>query len=82
MLTGDLCGSVYLDQDFEKYIRNIVGEEQWGTLKVRSKQKMMSEFESIKRAFAGDDQQFSVDLQGVKDNPDEGIEDETITIRP
>jgi hypothetical protein len=82
-MAGGLCGSVYLDQAFEKHIRNIVGEKQWGGLKVKSKQKMMHEFEmSIKRSYAGDEQQFSVDLQGVEDSPDEGIEDETITLRP
>lgn len=74
---------MYLDQAFERYIRTIVGEEQWGEIKDKAKKKMMSEFElSIKRCYAGDDQQYSVDLQGVEDNPQEGIDDETITLKP
>lgn len=44
---------------------------------------MMREFEeSIKRCYSGDDQEYSVDLQGVKDNPREGIDDDTITLKP
>ncbi|KAH7081489.1 hypothetical protein BKA63DRAFT_462626 [Paraphoma chrysanthemicola] len=80
---GDLCGSVYLDQAFEKYIRTVVGEEQWMSVKDKAKKKMMGEFElSIKRCYAGDNQQYSVDLQGVDDNPQEGIDDETIGLKP
>lgn len=79
---GGLCGSVYLDQAFEKYIRTIVGESQWKGLKSKSKQKMMNEFEmSIKRCYTGDDKQFSVDLQDVEDNASVGIDDETITLK-
>jgi hypothetical protein len=44
---------------------------------------MMHEFEmSVKRSYAGDSQQFSVDLQDVEDNPSVGIDDETITLEP
>ncbi|KAJ4398854.1 hypothetical protein N0V91_009905 [Didymella pomorum] len=82
MGAGDLCGSVYLDQAFERYIRLIVGESQWKQLKPKSKQKMMLDFEnSIKRSYAGDDKQFTVDLQGVEDNASVGIDDETITLK-
>jgi hypothetical protein len=50
----------------------MVGETQWDDMKDKAKKKMMSEFElSIKRCYAGDDQQYSVDLQGVEDNPQE-----------
>ncbi|KAF2034234.1 actin-like ATPase domain-containing protein, partial [Setomelanomma holmii] len=80
---GALCGSVYLDQAFEKYIKIVVGEEQWANTKDKAKKKMMREFElSIKRCYAGDDQQYSVDLQGVEDNPQESIDDETIGLKP
>ncbi|KAH8690418.1 hypothetical protein GQ44DRAFT_833025 [Phaeosphaeriaceae sp. PMI808] len=79
---GELCGSVYLDQAFEKYIRTIVGEE-WGGIKDKAKKKMMDEFEnSIKRCYTGEDNTYSVDLQGVEDNPKEGIDDETIQLQP
>ncbi|KAF1830154.1 actin-like ATPase domain-containing protein [Decorospora gaudefroyi] len=80
---GGLCGSVYLDQAFERYIKTIVGESEWNSIKDKSKKKMMREFElAIKRCYAGDDQEYSVDLQGVEDNPEEGIDDDTITLKP
>lgn len=79
---GDLCGSVYLDQAFERYIRTLVGDEQWARIRDKYKKKMMNKFEmGIKRAFAGDNQKYSVDLEGVEDNPSEGIDDDTITLK-
>lgn len=42
----------------------------------------MIEWESIKRLYVGDDEQFKVELQNVKDNPSEGIEEESITLKP
>lgn len=81
--SGGLCGSVYLDQAFERYIKTIVGEDEWSSIRDKSKKKMMREFElSIKRCYAGDNQEYSVDLQGVEDNPQEGIDDDTITLKP
>ncbi|KAF1995329.1 actin-like ATPase domain-containing protein, partial [Amniculicola lignicola CBS 123094] len=80
---GGLCGSVYLDQAFERYIKTIVGEDEWNSIRDKPKKKMMREFESsIKRCYSGDDQEYSVDLQGVEDNPREGIDDDTITLKP
>lgn len=82
-IIGGLCGSVYLDQAFERYIKTIVGEDQWQQIKDKPKKKMMKEFElSVKRCYAGDNQEYSVDLQGVEDNPEEGIDDDTITLKP
>ncbi|KAF2264554.1 hypothetical protein CC78DRAFT_463345, partial [Lojkania enalia] len=79
---GELCGSVYLDQAFERYIKTIVGD-QWNMIKEKAKKKMMDEFElSIKRCYTGEDQIYSVDLYGVEDNPKEGIDDETILLKP
>lgn len=44
---------------------------------------MMQLFEmSVKRSYAGDEGPYSVDLQGVEDNPDEGIDDDTIVLKP
>lgn len=44
---------------------------------------MMRDFEmAIKRCYAGDDQQFSIDLQDVEDNASVGIDNETITLKP
>ncbi|KAF2624867.1 actin-like ATPase domain-containing protein [Macroventuria anomochaeta] len=80
---GGLCGSVYLDQAFEITIRNMVGETQWEELRLKSKRMMMHDFEYyIKRSYAGDKQPYSVDLLDVKDNPAEGIDNDTITLKP
>lgn len=74
---------MYLDQAFERYIKTIVGKDEWEKLRDKSKKSMMKDFElSIKRCYAGDDQEYSVDLQGVDDNPEEGIDDDTITLKP
>lgn len=80
---GGLCGSVYLDQAFERYIKTLVGEGPWQYIRDKAKKKMMQEFElSIKRCYAGTNTEFSVDLPGVEDNEDEGIDDDTITLKP
>lgn len=81
--SGDLCGSVFLDVAFAKYIETVIGEKQYNSIKESYRNKMMKEFEfGIKRAFNGhDDQTYSVDLKGVKDDPKNGIVDETITIK-
>ncbi|QDS68467.1 hypothetical protein FKW77_010834 [Venturia effusa] len=48
----------------------------------KSKQKMMREFEAaVKRSYAGDNKDYSVDLQGVDDDLAEGIDDDTITLK-
>jgi hypothetical protein len=83
MQLGDLCGSVFLDQAFEKYIQTVVGEQQYAGLRDRAKKKMLKEFENIvKRSYTGEDKEYSVDLAGVADNAAFGINDESITLRP
>jgi hypothetical protein len=73
---------VYLNRVFENYIRLTVGQDQWLQIKDKSKRMMMQEFEqSIAQSYRGDNQQYSVDLLGVKDNPKLGIDDETITLQ-
>ncbi|KAL8798869.1 MAG: hypothetical protein Q9182_006325 [Xanthomendoza sp. 2 TL-2023] len=80
---GGLCGSVFLDAAFEKYVETIVGKEQYSRIKLKSRKKMLREFEmSVKRCYTGDDKEYSVDLQGVEDNPEQGIDDDTIRLKP
>ncbi|KAF2124909.1 hypothetical protein P153DRAFT_360558 [Dothidotthia symphoricarpi CBS 119687] len=77
------CGSGYLDYAFDRFIRTIVGEEQWAGLRPRGKARMMAEFRTvIKPCFSGDDTKYFIDLQGVADDPTEGIDDETILLKP
>lgn len=43
---------------------------------------MIREFETaVNRSYAGDNKDYSVDLQGVEDNLREGINDDTITLK-
>lgn len=81
-LQGDLCGSVFLDTSFQKYIETIVGEAQYKSIKETNRKKMMKEFEfGIKRTFSEkNDQTYSVDLRGVKDDHKNNVIDDTITV--
>jgi hypothetical protein len=81
--TGGLCGSAFLDMAFRRNIQLLIGKEQWDSLKDRDKKKMSREFEfGVKLSFTADStRQYSVDLRGVKDNPAEGILDDTITLK-
>lgn len=81
--TGGLCGSVFLDIAFQKYIETIIGEMQYNGIKQTNHKKMMREFEyGIKRCFSEhNDQTYSVDLKGVKNDPENGIVDDTITVK-
>ena len=53
------------------------------SIKERNRKKMMKEFEyGIQRCFSEqNDQTYSVDLKGVKDDPKNGIVDDTITVK-
>ena len=81
--TGELCGSIFLDLAFQKYIETIIGEMEFQSIKESNRKKMMREFEyGIKRCFSEqNDQTYSVDLKGVKDDPKNGIVDDTITVK-
>lgn len=83
-VTGGLCGSVFVDAAFEKYIKTLVGQDDYDSIKEKPKKRMMREFEmSVKRCFTGDNNKiFSVDLLGVDDNAKEGIVDDTISLKP
>ncbi len=81
--TGGLCGSVFLDRAFQKHIEETIGETEYRSLRARNRKKMMRDFEyGIKRCFREhDDQTYYVDLRGVKDDPKNGIFDDTITLK-
>lgn len=68
---------------FVKYIVTIVGEAQYARLKENNKKRMLRDFEyGIKRSFTGDPgKDYSVELKGVEDNEEEGIDDDSIPLR-
>lgn len=80
---GGLCGSVFLDISFEKYIKTLVGKEQYSKIREIDKKKMLRTFEyGVKRSFVAEStKDYSVDLRGVEDNEEEGIIDETINLK-
>ena len=74
---------MFLDLAFEEHIRTLVGRKEYDKIKAKDKKKMLRDFEfGIKRAFNKDDVvNHSVDLRGVEDSPEHGIEDDTIQIK-
>lgn len=81
---GDVCGSIYLNAAFEEHISELVGKRQYdsGSIKEKDKRNFMINFEcGIKRTFSMDrTRNLNVDLPGVKNDVDNGIEDGVITI--
>lgn len=62
-------------------MRSKIGDSQYESIREGNKKAMMREFDQrVKRNFAGDDKRCSVDLRGVEDNAEMGIEDETILL--
>ena len=74
---------MFLDLTFQKYIEVLIGADEYNNIKESSRKKMMREFEyGIKRTFTGkNDQPYSVDLRGVKDDLAHGIVDDTIPVK-
>lgn len=66
---------------FKKHIIDIVGEVQYKSFNLRSRTRMMDDFESIKKSFTGANRDHSVDLRGVQNDVEHGINDDTITLK-
>ncbi|KAF8247380.1 actin-like ATPase domain-containing protein [Wilcoxina mikolae CBS 423.85] len=78
--TGDLCGSVFLDERFEKYIRGVLGDKVIDDMKPRSKYEMMRTWEEkVKFTFGNsedaEDDGYEVNVPGVPDNDETNVED-------
>lgn len=83
VLVGGQCGSSYLDLAFERYIKSIVGEKQYKWTGPEARKKMMQEWEmSVKRSFSGDEEWYSVPLQGIENDRRNDIYANDITIKP
>ncbi|KAF8440747.1 hypothetical protein BGX38DRAFT_1096977 [Terfezia claveryi] len=80
---GGLCGAIFLDEEFERHIRTRVGREQYEKLSKRAKANMRWDFDrGLKRSFEkGAKFKLTVELSGIADNEEDGIEDETIIIQ-
>lgn len=74
---GGLCGSVFLDMAFKRYLRTIVTGEVFDNIRPRQLAKMMYDFDHhIKRQFNSLKDSYPLDLYGVPPNPDIGMEDD------
>lgn len=72
-----LCGSVFIDLEFERWIIREVGKPVYDKIKEQHKRDMMRQFEGVKRSFEGDvTKQYTVRLQGAGANDFEEDEDE------
>ncbi len=82
-LAGGLCGSVYLNIGFQKYIETLIGKDQYDSLSDPSKRKMMTEFDqTLKRIFnERSNEVHTIDLYGVEDDPENGIDDNTTVLK-
>lgn len=80
--SGELCGAIFLDFGFEKYIITKIGERQWNKIKKPNKIRMMREFETgAKRCFDTTSSfGYEAYLKGVEDDPDIGIMDDQIPV--
>lgn len=80
---GGLCGAIFLDEEFERHIRIRVGRIQYEKLSKRAKANMRWDFDrGLKRSFEkGARFKLTVELSGIADNEEDGIEDETIIIQ-
>ncbi|KAL1794655.1 hypothetical protein ACET3X_006471 [Alternaria dauci] len=80
---GGQCGSVFLDHAFVRWVQTIVGEREYEKIKPKAKRRMLQQFEAgVKRCYNGDNKVYSVELPGVEDNKSEGIDDDTISLKP
>lgn len=67
--TGDFCGSTFLDQAFDRYIRRVLGDSTIDGLKPRPRSQMKKSFDKAKEEFANADVDYEICVPGLKDDP-------------
>lgn len=75
--TGGMCGSTYINTNFEDFVRSRIGDA-FDNMKPKGRLVMMKHFdEFLKRTFSDDEDEdiFSCPIPGVPDNPEAGVED-------
>ncbi|KAL7266521.1 hypothetical protein RUND412_010931, partial [Rhizina undulata] len=75
--SGGLCSSVFVNQKFDKYIRNLLGDDTINKMKSVTKMEMMRQWESkVKFQFAdAEDVEHPVYIPNIPDNEEVGLED-------
>lgn len=67
---GDLCGATFLDEDFFRYLRKVIGPQKLSTINAaHAKRTMTREWEhQIKRDFDGNPQKlYSINIVSIDD---------------
>ena len=89
---GGFLGSTYLDEKFENTIKTLLGRKQFDKLvgtkrddggikkALKRKEGLAREIESAKQDYKGDGKDIDIDFPGAKDNSDNGILNEIITL--
>ncbi|KAF8249243.1 actin-like ATPase domain-containing protein [Wilcoxina mikolae CBS 423.85] len=74
--TGDLCGSVYLNERFEQHIRNVLGDDVIDGMKPRAQMEMFRTWEEkVKFKFGSKtDLDFEVTVPGIPDDEENNVE--------
>jgi len=75
---GELCGSVFVDQCFEQYIRRRLGDTKINNMRPRAKNEMMSSWErNVKFKFGNETgpEGFEVNVPGFPDSRELNVED-------
>ena len=61
----------------------VVGEKQYNKIREVKRKRMLRDFEqAVKKGYDGGDKEYSVELHGVEDDPEKGIDDDTIRLKP
>ncbi|KAF8243917.1 hypothetical protein K440DRAFT_611241 [Wilcoxina mikolae CBS 423.85] len=81
--SGDMCGSVFLDERFEEYIRRVLGDRVIDGMKPRSRNEMFRTWEEkVKYKFGNinNHEGFEITVAGVPDDESKNVEDGFHTI--
>ncbi|KAF8544623.1 hypothetical protein BDD12DRAFT_723315 [Trichophaea hybrida] len=75
--SGDLCGSVFLDEGFDQYIRKLLGDKVIDGMKQRSRNEMMRTWVDKAKSKFNDKnslEQYEITLGGVPDDDDGNVD--------
>lgn len=77
-----LCGSVFVNMNFESWVKIQVGDGEYARIRLVNKEKkMINMFESILALSGVASREYSVDLRGIKDNLGKNILDDIIPVK-
>ncbi|KAL7275880.1 hypothetical protein RUND412_001157 [Rhizina undulata] len=75
--SGDLCGSVFVNESFEEHVRDLLGDDVIDRMRPIAKREMMRQWEEkVKFKFADSNEieNYEIYIPGVGDNEEKGLE--------